>query len=917
MSAIFDWLGREGGVVLAWWLLSLLAGIAVWPLFFRLMGGLPSRGYALARAGGLILSGYLFWILNILGLFRNDAGNAALCALIVFAIGVIGYLTWRNREPMLPWLRAHWRLILSAELLFAVAFFSWAIVRAFNPSLLATEKPMEIAFLSSSRRSLSFPPIDPWMSGYAISYYHFGYIIMGALGNLSNATIGENFNLTAALLFGLTCVGAYGVGWDLVAARRRERLSVPEELGDADPVTVNRKGQWTPYAAGLVAAIMLAVMGNLNTALVEAPYQYGIAPASYLSFMDIRQRNTVADPSCMPGGQLPPACFWWWWPSSRVVNDRNLVNASNPADGASFTSNEIIDEEPTFSFILSDIHPHVLSLPFILLAVGLSLNLVLLKRAPHPWEFLIYAICVGGLVFLNSWDIVFLSLLIGAEALRRLLRNGTGWLTGRDWGGVAGFAGLAALATGVLYLPFLISFRSQAGGLMPNIIWPTRFQEFFVMFGPFLVILGAFVIVERWRAQRSGRTFNAPLAAQMVIYLIIILAIALVVMGLLAWSRDDLRGTLFKGLDTTNGTVAAILTLLSRRTWGLLTEGVLLALLFGIIGRLFAKAPPIEAVTLNHSPEGEELAEAGHSDVPSSAGEGLGLSASPSRRVITYSASTGFTLLLIAIGTIAALAPEFVILRDNFGDRINTVFKLYYQAWIMWSVAGSYALWSMLGELAIPTIRVPRPARLAIGIASVVLILAGSIYTPLAVYSRAVVDGGHTDPNRQVALTLDSANSLAVGQDDYNAIDCLNKLVKGDQAVVAEGMHDNVAYDNTFGRVSALSGIPTLIGWSNHENQWRGDTYPAIRGSRIEDEQLLYATTDWASAQTVIKKYRITYVYVGPTEQQMYNAGGGLAKFDSLIPVCKSGTAAVYATAAMPQTSIADSAVSAPNTTAP
>jgi uncharacterized membrane protein len=49
-------------------------------------------------------------------------------------------------------------------------------------------------------------------------------------------------------------------------------------------------------------------------------------------------------------------------------------------------------------------------------------------------------------------------------------------------------------------------------------------------------------------------------------------------------------------------------------------------------------------------------------------------------------------------------------------------------------------------------------------------------------------------------------------------------------------------------------------------------------------------------ATPIIQKYHITYIYVGPTEQQLYKANGGLDKFKTLSPVCSSGDVAVYAT---------------------
>src|SRR5258708_31636432 len=142
MSMFVDWLVREGGAILSWWLLTLFAGVAVYPLFFRLAGALPTRGYALARAAGLMLVGFVFWILNIIGLLQNSPGSTLVAALIVLLVGLVSYATWRDREPILPWLRSHLSLIITTEILFAVLFLVWSTVRALNPSLVSPENPM-------------------------------------------------------------------------------------------------------------------------------------------------------------------------------------------------------------------------------------------------------------------------------------------------------------------------------------------------------------------------------------------------------------------------------------------------------------------------------------------------------------------------------------------------------------------------------------------------------------------------------------------------------------------------------------------------------------------------------------------------------------------------------------------------------
>ena len=102
---ILDWLGREGDIVLAWWALVTLAGVAAFPLTLRLLGGLPDRGYTLARAAGLLLVGFTFWLLASLGFLRNTSGNIVLAWLIVLVGGLYFYF----RDAQRPDLRAWWR----------------------------------------------------------------------------------------------------------------------------------------------------------------------------------------------------------------------------------------------------------------------------------------------------------------------------------------------------------------------------------------------------------------------------------------------------------------------------------------------------------------------------------------------------------------------------------------------------------------------------------------------------------------------------------------------------------------------------------------------------------------------------------------------------------------------------------------
>ena len=107
-------------------------------------------------------------------------------------------------------------MVLATELLFLFVLVGWAAIRAYNPDIAGTEKPMEFAFVNGILRSPLFPPQDPWLSGYGISYYYFGYVMLAALVNLTGVDPAIAFNLGVALWYALVMIGAFGVVYDLV-----------------------------------------------------------------------------------------------------------------------------------------------------------------------------------------------------------------------------------------------------------------------------------------------------------------------------------------------------------------------------------------------------------------------------------------------------------------------------------------------------------------------------------------------------------------------------------------------------------------------------------------------------------------------------------------------------------------------------
>ena len=122
------------------------------------------------------------------------------------------------------WLGHNKGYLIICEILFILAFAAWAYVRATSPEILGTEKPMELAFINAILRSPTFPPHDPWLSGYAISYYYFGYVMVAMITKITGVASGIAFNLSIALWFSLTALAAYSLLFDLLTFNKKQNI---------------------------------------------------------------------------------------------------------------------------------------------------------------------------------------------------------------------------------------------------------------------------------------------------------------------------------------------------------------------------------------------------------------------------------------------------------------------------------------------------------------------------------------------------------------------------------------------------------------------------------------------------------------------------------------------------------------------
>jgi YYY domain-containing protein len=231
--------------------------------------------------------------------------------------------------------------------------------------------------------------------------------------------------------------------------------------------------------------------------------------------------------------------------------------------------------------------------------------------------------------------------------------------------------------------------------------------------------------------------------------------------------------------------------------------------------------------------------------------------------------------LLFAAGVAALLACEVVFLKDSYGDklyRMNTVFKLYFQGWTILAVA---APWALGGLLAHRWSWAPMPRAIA---AAVALLVAASACYPLGIT---------LDRLGSPYKTLDGNAYLAREHpDDFAAIQWLRQNVS-DQPVILETTGDPYSY---FARFSANTGLPTVLGWANHEGLWRGHDNTVME--RRDHVLRIYGATTLTEVQPLLDRYKVRYIIVGDLEREKHRAG--IEKFAELEPVFRSGGTVIY-----------------------
>ena len=697
-GAAYWLLGSDFFTFLTWWEMLFLLGLVFMPVTSRMFRGFDDNGWMFSKVLAVAVCGYVQWLLTCLKI-TPFTGITCVILTVICCLGSLLYgIKCKNRLPdSLP--RKQAALVYQEELLYFLVFLFWTYLAGFHPAAHGTEKYMDFGFMQSMMRSTTLPAQDMWYAGKPFNYYYGGQYLAVFLTKLT----GTNVEVTYNLMRTMVAAFAFLLPFSLVRQMLKDKLRTGRE--------------WSFCLGGILAGMAVSMSGNLHYII------YGII---------LRLLKIKTD---------------YWFPSStRYIGFDSAV-----------TGDETIHEFPSYSFVLGDLHAHVINVFLVLTVLGILYSWMK-TNSGKSWrqrEIGLLGLLLGMFLFSNTWDfMIYYVVICGTLLFGNLKRYSSGSFISQalKWSVIQWVELLAAAF--LASLPFHLTFENVMVQGIGIVKIHTAFYQFCVLWAFPLLVCVPFVI----------------------------------------------------------GILKSIGTFPEKKFWSFFYS-------------------------------------------------------------IKYPDLYGLVLVLCAIGLI--FIPEFVYVRDIYektAPRANTMFKLTYQAYIMFGIMMAYILVFFTVNrikrcngadstvMCKGLLRCPRLQSLT-GIIAILVLISTCGYL-----ENAITHWFTGFPKRNAYQTLNATNYLETAiSDDAAAIRWLNDNVEG-QPIILEASGDSYQdYDN---RVSAMTGLPTVLGWYVHEWLWRNDLEE--ENQRKEDVQTIYTSSNADQIKSLIEKYKISYLFIGSCEYEKY-----------------------------------------------
>ncbi len=256
--------------------------------------------------------------------------------------------------------------------------------------------------------------------------------------------------------------------------------------------------------------------------------------------------------------------------------------------------------------------------------------------------------------------------------------------------------------------------------------------------------------------------------------------------------------------------------------------------------------------------------------------------------------------LLVGAALGLTLMVEIIVLKGDLG-RMNTVFKFYFQVWLLLGVVAAVAMEHFFHRLE-------QKVRLSaidevLFVALSLSLFASALYPlfaiPAKINDRWVKDAPHTlDGTRFLHYaTFYEENQPVDLAEEAKVIEWMRLGVDGSPVVMEQNAP--VEYITFGNRVSIYTGLPGVVGWRWHQVQQLMALPPGTVEARQDDVRRFYDTADPQEAMEILRRYHVRYVVLTPYERLRITPQGE-AKFAAMVEqgklevVFDDGAAQVY-----------------------
>lgn len=666
-------------VILRYFLALLVLGLAVFPLSAKLFKAFHNGGYLYSKVIGLLLSGYFMWLLSSLRILKFTTSNSLICV-IVTALVIYFFFCFlyrkKDKTEITNFLTEKWFAIFMSEVFFLLMFLFFIFLLGHKIPGVETEKSMDYAFMSTMMRTDYMPPLDMWAAGKTLNYYYFGQYIMTFLSRISFCGVKYGYTLSVAL------IGAFC--FTLVANLVYEVMS--------NYLKQKGKKRNIAFLTAALSAIAVTFSGNMHYFIFSK-----VTPALW---------DMLKIPGEKPG--------YWFADSTRYIGYTPEV-----------INDKTIAEFPFYSFLIGDLHAHVIDILVVLTILALLYAYFHRetdeKREIFNKQLIMIGFLIGISCMTNYWDYPIYFVVSGSVVLAfnfiQYKLNIKTFLT-------TAVQGIVILTIAKLIsLPFSMKFDQMIMGIK-LCTTHSQFYQLCILWGlPVILVTGFLVVVIK------------------------------------NWKKSFCKEDLF-------------------------------VLLLG----------------------------------------------------------------LCAVGLV--VMPELIYVRDIYEEgfpRANTMFKLTYEAFILFGISMGYIIIRFIYTSATPFQR-------KAGITGLICLLltTGYFFTASKMWLGSYM-------NRQEFKGIDASISFdEIVNEDMDAIEWLCQNIEG-QPVVLEA--DGDSYTG-YERVSTLTGFPTVLGWHTHEWLWRNG-YSIIE-ERQTDVTEIYDGNSADTKKALLDKYEVEYIFVGSKEYEKY-----------------------------------------------